>query len=57
VEAMGYKNIMNLPDFQNTGYRAIKQEMQAVPAWKFLPGACFLIALHSAKGRYPSDQN
>jgi hypothetical protein len=28
---MGYKNIMNLPDFQKNGYRTIKQETQADP--------------------------
>jgi hypothetical protein len=53
VEAKGYKKIMNLPDFQNTGYRAIKQETEAVPVWKFLPVAGFLIILLSAKGQVP----
>jgi hypothetical protein len=36
VEAMGYKKIMNLPDFQNTGRPTVKQEMQAGSAGKFL---------------------
>jgi hypothetical protein len=43
VEARGYKNIMNLPDFQNNGYPTINQEMQAGSAWKFLPPAGFFI--------------
>jgi hypothetical protein len=35
---MGYKKIMNLPDFQNTGQRTVKQETQAGSAGKFPPG-------------------
>jgi len=38
---MGYKNIMNLPDSPNTGYKTIKQETQAGNARKFLPAAGF----------------
>jgi hypothetical protein len=40
---MGYKNVMNLPDFQNNGYQTIKQETQAGSARKFLPAAGFFI--------------
>ena len=42
METMGYKNIMNLPDFQIIGELIIKLEMQAGSAGKFLPAAGFL---------------
>ena len=40
---MGYKYILNLPDFQNNGYRTIKQETQAGSTRKFMPVAGFCI--------------
>jgi hypothetical protein len=47
---MGYKKIMNLPDFPNTGYRAKKQEMQAGSEGKFLP-VFWLFYLFQPAGR------
>jgi hypothetical protein len=51
VEVSGYKNILNLPDFQNTEYRSINQETQAGSAEKFLSAADFSYR-HQPAGRH-----
>lgn len=43
---MGYKYILNLPDFQNKRYRTIKQEKQAGSTRKFMPIAGFFILVY-----------
>ena len=54
---MGYKYIMNLPDFQNDGYRTIKQETQAGSTRKCMPVAGFFsLAYHLViSGSVPVD--
>jgi hypothetical protein len=54
---MGYKYILNLPDFQNNGYRTIKQETQAGSTRKFLPVDGFFILVYHLviSGSVPVD--
>jgi hypothetical protein len=41
VEVMGYKKIMNLPDYSKSGYRTIKLQTQEGSSGKFQPAAGF----------------
>jgi hypothetical protein len=47
VEVMGYKKIMNLPDYSKNGYRTIKLQTQEGSSGKFQPAAgCSPHGLH-----------
>jgi hypothetical protein len=45
VEVRGYKNIMNLPDFQNSGKFFSKQKLKEVSVRKFLPASRFFTGI------------